>query len=87
MDRLEGLHAQRMTEEQQRFRTCLTEMEAEFDAERADIQATQAKGRKEANDIFEAMQRDCEELENEVTGSPAESGPASRPCYLWGGAV
>lgn len=60
------MHAQRMSEEQQRFRGCLTEMEAEFDAERAEIQATQARGRKEANDIYEAMQRDCEELENEV---------------------
>ncbi|KAK9826691.1 hypothetical protein WJX74_010157 [Apatococcus lobatus] len=66
MDRLESLHAQRMMEEQQRFRTCLTDMEVEFDAERAEIQATQARGRKEANDIFEAMQRDCEELENEA---------------------
>ena len=55
-----------MSEEQQRFRGCLTEMEAEFDAERSEIQATQARGRKEANDIYEAMQRDCEELENEA---------------------
>ena len=67
MDRLESLHAQRMSEVQQRFRSCLTDMEVEFDAERAEIQATQARGRKEANDIMEAMQRDCEELENEVS--------------------
>ncbi len=81
MDRLEALHAQRMVEEQQRFRTCLTEMEGEFDGERADILEAHAKGRKEANDIFEAMQRDCEELENEVSGECGKCRISWRASY------